>query len=564
MSQPHVRIVKKNRTPLWVGIALAAVAVFALAVILIPRPAPARTDSAAAAAAATADVAQEDRYGGTLTYLDAEVIASGSVQNGTWQGSALTHNITDRLVYANPETGELEPWIAESWDISDDGLEYVFTIRDGVSYSNGQKLDARSVQRNIEFQAFGRPDEGINPNQTYPTVESVESDDETRTVTVRLTEPFSPYIKILSNWASSLVADDTLDGTAEQQQLVTNTIGSGPFVVESETYGEEVVLVRRDGYDWAPESASHQGEAYLEKIIWIPVLEDATRLGSLRAGEGDLIRYVQPSEEEPLAEDGFQVVGLQGTGQTNTWILKQQVPVLQDERVRQAILSAIDREQIIDDLYTDNWTTAGSIVTEDTFGYRDQSDKLTFDPERANALLDEAGWTQRDAEGYRVKDGERLHIKTVIDVFDSTAAPLFQLIQWHLEQVGIELELTEVDYANVSTAYADPEVGIIRTGWPQADPWVTIRNAFDTGRSNTLALPDADPTLDELVNRQTTVSGDERAEIVGELQDYIVDHALAFPIITDTQIFALQPDVQDFGWTPEARPVFYDTWKSED
>ena len=562
MSQQQVRIITKSRRPLWagVGIGVAAVAAIGVGIALVPKAAGPDT----AAAQTTADIAEEDRFGGTLTYLDAEVIASGSVQNGTWQGSALTHNITDRLVYANPETGELEPWIAEKWDISEDGLEYVFTIKDGVTYSNGQELDAGSVQRNIEFQAFGRPDEGINPNQTYPAVESVTSDADARTVTVRLTEPFSPYIKILSNWASSLVADDTLDGTAEEQQLITNTIGSGPFVVTSETYGEEIVLESRDDYDWAPESSEHQGPAYLDRIVWIPVLEDATRLGSLRAGEGDLIRYVQPSEEKPLEKDGFQVVGLQGTGQTNTWVLKQQVPVLQDERVRKAILSAIDRRQIIDDLYTDNWTTASSIVTEDAFGFKDQSDKLAFDPEAANDLLDEAGWTERDADGYRVKDGERLHIKTVIDVFDSTAPALFQLVQWQLEQVGIELELTEVDYANVQTAYADPEVGVLRTGWPQADPWVTIRNAFDTARSNTLALPQADATLNDLLNRQTTVSGDERAEAVGELQDYVIDHALAFPIITDTQIFALQPDVQGFGWTPEARPVFYDTFTLDD
>lgn len=557
MSQPQVRIVKKNRTPVWIAVAIAVVVAVVLAVVFIPRALAGQGD---ASAASGADAPAEAEYGGTLTYLDAEVIASASIQNGTWQSSALTHNITDRLVYSNPETNELEPWIAESWDISEDGLEYVFHIRDGVTFSNGQALDAGAVQRNIEWQAFGNPDKGIVPNTTYPVVESVDSDDDEQTVTVRLTEPFSPYIKILSNWASSLIADESLALSAEEQQQAINIIGSGPFVVDSEVYGEEIVLTRREDYAWAPASSPNQGKAYLEKINWIPVLEDSTRLGSLRAGEGDVIRYVQPSEEDALSAEGFQVLGLQGAGQTNTWILKQQVPVLQDLRVRQAILSAIDREQIIDDLYTDNWTTASSFVTEDAFGYKDESAALDYDADRANDLLDEAGWTERDADGYRVKDGERLHIKTVIDVYDATAPPLFQLIAWQLKQVGIELELTEVDYANVATAYADPEVGILRTGWPQADPWITIRNAFDTEGVNTLTLPENDEVLDDLLRRQATVDGDERAEIVGDLQDYLIDNAYAFPVLTDTQIYALQPDVHGFAWTPEARPVFYNTW----
>lgn len=557
MSQPQVRIVKKSRTPVWTAVAIAGVVAVILAIIFIPRALGSQPDADAALAA---DVPEEAEYGGTLTYLDAEVIASATVQNGTWQTTALTHNITDRLVYSNPDTNELEPWIATSWDISEDGLEYVFHIRDGVTFSNGQDLDASAVQRNIEWQAYGNPEKGIVPNTTYPLVESVESDDEEHTVTVRLSEPFSPYIKILSNWASSLIADESLELSAEEQQQALNIIGSGPFVVESEVYGEEIVLARRDDYAWAPASSPNQGKAYLEKIVWIPVLEDSTRLGSLRAGEGDLIRYVQPSEEAALAEEGFQVLGLQGVGQTNTWILKQQVPVLQDVRVRQAILSAIDREQIIDDLYTDNWTTASSLVTDDAFGFKNESAKLAYDPDRASDLLDEAGWSERDADGYRVKDGERLHIKTVIDVFDATAPPLFQLIAWQLKQVGIELELTEVDYANSSAAYSDPEVGILRTGWPQADPWITIRNAFDTERVNSLTLPETDEVLNDLLNRQATVSGDARAEILGELQDYLIDNAFAFPVLTDTQIYALQPDVHGFGWTPEARPVFYNTW----
>lgn len=549
---------RRSRTYAAVGAALAVV--LAVTAFLLLRPG---TEQGPAAASAPGTGAEGS--GGTLVYLDAEIIAAGDIRNGTWQSTTLTHNITDRLIHADPETGELEPWIAEDWEISEGGLQYTFWIRDGVSFSNGQPLDAGAVQRNLQWQAWGDPENGIDPNNTFPQVESVEADEEDQTVTVVLEEPYSPFIKILSNWASSLVADETLELSAEDQQRPENVIGSGPFVVESETYGEEIILTRREGYSWSPASWENQGEAHLEEIHWIPVLEDSARLGSLRAGEGDLIRYLQPSEEDPLSAEGFEVIGVQGSGQTNTWVLRQSVEELQDERVRHAILSGIDREAIVEDLYTDRWSTASSIVTPDTLGYRDQSEKLTYDPERAQRLLDEAGWSDHDDDGIRVnEDGDRLTIRALIDVFDATAAPLFQLIQWQLAEIGVELELVEVDYSNVSTGYSDESIGIVRTGWPQADSWVRIRNDWHFEDSNAIFLQEPDEQLNELLEQHSLVQGSEREEVVGELQDHLLDNAYVFPVLTDSQIFALQPHVRGLSWTPEARPVFHSTWIAED
>lgn len=549
---------RRSRTYAAVGAALAVV--LAVTAFLLLRPG---TEQGPAAASAPGTGAEGS--GGTLVYLDAEIIAAGDIRNGTWQSTTLTHNITDRLIHADPETGELEPWIAEDWEISEGGLQYTFWIRDGVSFSNGQPLDAGAVQRNLQWQAWGDPENGIDPNNTFPQVESVEADEEDQTVTVVLEEPYSPFIKILSNWASSLVADETLELSAEDQQRPENVIGSGPFVVESETYGEEIILTRREGYSWSPASWENQGEAHLEEIHWIPVLEDSASLGSLRAGEGDLIRYLQPSEEDPLSAEGFEVIGVQGSGQTNTWVLRQSVEELQDERVRHAILSGIDREALVEDLYTDRWSTASSIVTPDTLGYRDQSEKLTYDPERAQRLLDEAGWSDHDDDGIRVnEDGDRLTIRALIDVFDATAAPLFQLIQWQLAEIGVELELVEVDYSNVSTGYSDESIGIVRTGWPQADSWVRIRNDWHFEDSNAIFLQEPDEQLNELLEQHSLVQGSEREEVVGELQDHLLDNAYVFPVLTDSQIFALQPHVRGLSWTPEARPVFHSTWIAED
>ncbi len=502
-----------------------------------------------------------DKQGGELVYLDAELSSNTQLQSsGTWQDSTYIQNITDRLIYRDPETLELQPYIAEEWTVSDDGLTYSFLIRDGVTFSNGQTLDAQSVKRNLEWQAYGDAEAGIPANNWFPKVEAVTADNASRTVTVQLAAPHAPFLNVLSFWRTSLVADETIEAPIEQQSQLTGIIGSGPFTVESEKYGEEIVLSRRDGYAWAPPALENQGEAYLDRITIIPVTEDSVRLGSLRAGEADLIRYIQPSEEKTLSEAGLEVLSVQGVGNANVWDLRQSAPFLDDVRVRQALQHGIDRDQLVSDLYTENWNKATSIITPGSLGYKDETEKLDYSPETANRLLDEAGWTGRNADGFRTKDGEELHILTYVDVFDSTSKPLFQLIQWQLKQIGVNLEIKETDYANYSTVLADPTVGSRRNGWPEADP-IRLTVNYHSGYLNAFNLQEPDPVLDSLLEDQLTATDPAvRSGIIGQIQDHIIEQAYALPILDDSQVFALQPTLHGLSFGPEARPSFYETW----
>jgi peptide/nickel transport system substrate-binding protein len=553
MSSTARRPTRTTRRAAATGLALALAAVTGLA-------------GCATAASAPLDLSatESQKQGGDLTYLDAEIPVSAQVQeSGTWQDRALQQNITDRLLHRNADTGALEPWLAESWTVSDDGLVYTFVIRDGVSYSDGSPLDVRSVERNLEWQTNGDPDKAITPNPVFPKAIDVSTDAATRTVTVRLDEPYAPFLGALTGWAAGLVSDATIDATREEQALYPDLIGSGPFVVESETYGKAIVLAKREGYDWAPPSAAHQGEAYLDSVTVTPVQEDSVRLGTLRAGQADLIRYLQPSEEAGLADAGFGIVSKQGVGLANQWFLKQTAPFLDDERVRRALLVGIDRDEIVDGLYTDNWRAASSIVSLGTTGYVDESAKLAYDPDAAEALLDEAGWTDRDDDGVRTRDGERLRIVTYLDVYDNTARSLFQAIQAQLVRIGVELDIKETDYSSYSaTAYGDPSTGALRTGWPSPDP-VGFSNTFGSA-SDITGLGDSDPEFTRLLQAHVTAVGAaDRTEALRDLQDYVIDHAYSVPIIDDSQVYAAAPRLQGFTLTDGALPTFYDAWLAE-
>jgi peptide/nickel transport system substrate-binding protein len=537
------------------SLAAAASAVLALTVA-----------AACSAADATGDTSSSDGEpvrGGDLVYLDAEIPISALIQEqGTWQDRALFWNLTDRLIYRNAETGEFEPWIAESWQVSDDGLRYDFVIRDGVTYSDGTPVDAESVARNLTRQVYGDEAKGLAKNYAFPDEAEITADAATRTVTVRLTQPWAPLLGALTGWAAGLVADSVFELTREEQSDYTNLVGSGPFTVESVEYGKAYVLTRREGYAWAPQSSPNQGEAYLDTVTITPVQEDSVRLGTLRSGQAHLLRYVQPSEEQALADDGYTVVARSGVGLANQWPLRQNVWPGDDPNVRKALQIGIDREQIIEDLYTENWSAATSVLSPGTLGYADLSEEFAYDPDRAGQLLDEAGFTERDADGYRVRDGRLLSLKTYVDVFDSTAKALFQHVQAQFKDLGVELVIDETDYSSYGqTVNADPAVNFTRTGWPHPDPAHGLWNGYSAARADSLKLQGADPQLDALLEAGLHAPGtDAETAALGETQRYLLENALTIPIINDTQVYVGAPGLQGFTLSDGGLPEYQRAW----
>ncbi|GIE99558.1 ABC transporter substrate-binding protein [Paractinoplanes rishiriensis] len=515
------------------------------------------------AAAEGGSATGEPVRGGELTYLDAEIPISALIQEqGTWQDRALFWNITDRLLHRNAETGELEPWIAESWKVSADGLRYDFVIRDGVTYSDGSPLDVASVQRNLTRQIFGDQQKALAKNFAFPAEGEITTEPASRTVTVQLKKPWAPFLGALTGWAAGLVDDSVFGLTREQQSEYRNLVGSGPFVVESVEYGKSYVLKRRPGYAWAPKSSPNQGEAYLDKITVIPVQEDSVRLGTLRSGQADLLRYVQPSEEKSLGAQGFTVVARSGVGLTNQWPLRQNVWPGDDVNVRKALQIGIDRDRIIKDLYTGNWSAATGVLSPGTLGYTDASAQLAYDKDKAGQLLDQSGFTARDAEGYRTKDGRRLKLRTYVDVYDSTAKALFQHAQAQVKELGIELEIDETDYGSYSrTVTADPLVNFTRSGWPHPDPAHGLWNNYASGRADQLKLKGADAKLEQLLDRSlhaTSVEAEQAA--LAETQKYLLDNALTIPILNDTQVYVGAKDLQGFSLSDGGLPNYQRAW----
>ncbi len=510
--------------------------------------------------------------GGTLIYLEQQAHTNlYPPAGGFYPNGGILNQITDKLTYQNPKTLEIEPWIAESWTVNADATEYTFKIRPGVTFSDGTPLDAAAVAKNYDVFGLG------NKALKHPVSEVINNYERSEvidplTVKFYFKRPSPGFLQGTSVIGSGLVAASTLSLPFEELGDATKIIGSGPFVVESETIGKELNLKAREDYVWGPAKLEHQGRAYLDGITYIITGEDSVRIGALLAGQADFIRQVQAYDESQVEAQDYQIYAPSTRGVNNSVVFRPDNPLVADVKVRQALLHATDAKEIVTTLFSANYPQATSIIASSALGYKDISAKLAFDPDKAKALLDEAGWSV-GSHGLRQKDGKDL----VLTAYESLPQPqnkeTLQLVAQQWGKVGVKLNVLAGDSGSRTVDDLDPlKTPVSPAMVGRADPDV-IKSQYYPKNRDVLrqkgGLSDkvqsfVDDKLNGLLD--SLASEPDRAKrlaIAGEIQDYVVDQAYAIPIFEEPQAYAGAPYVQGVAFEAVGRPSFYSTWLAE-
>ena len=510
--------------------------------------------------------------GGTLIYLEQQAHTNlYPPAGGFYPNGGILNQITDKLTYQNPKTLEIEPWIAESWTVNADATQYTFKIRPGVTFSDGTPLDAAAVAKN--YDVFGLGNKALK-QPVSEVINNYERSEVVDPLTVKFyfKKPSPGFLQGTSVIGSGLVAASTLALPFEELGDATKIIGSGPFVVESETIGKELNLKARDEYDWGPAKLEHQGRAYLDGIKYIITGEDSVRIGALLAGQADFIRQVQAYDERQVEAQDYQIYAPSTRGVNNSVVFRPDNPLVADIRVRQALLHATDTREIVSTLFSANYPQATSIIASSALGYKDISAKLAFDPEKAKALLDEAGWSV-GANGLRQKDGKEL----VLTAYESLPQPqnkeTLQLVAQQWGKVGVKLSVLAGDSGSKTVDDLDPlKTPVSPAMVGRADPDV-IKSQYYPKNRDVLrqkgGLSDkvqsfVDTKLNGLLDALASEPDrQKRLAIAGEVQDYVVDQAYAIPIFEEPQAYAGAPYVQGVAFEAVGRPSFYSTWLAE-
>lgn len=525
-------------------------------------------------AAPGAEASEADRVdGGELTIYHANITVLDPRQNHGIVGRALA----DSLVDADPDTGEILPWLASAWEVDEDGLTYTFTLREGITFSDGTALDAAAVKTNLDQSAQQVVDgEGWYYQGLFDDYVGAEATDELELV-VTFSRPNPSFLPTLATGQLAILAPSSFDLSYEQRDN-GEFIGSGSFVLESYTPNEGIVLARREDYAWPSGAATHEGAPSIERVTISFVDEQSVRESALQAGETDLAQNPTTQVADQLEAEGNGLIFRAQSGIPYSLVLNLTDPALQDIAVRRALSRAIDRQAIFEGVTGARQPASTSVLTPSTTGYADVSEHLVHDLDEANRLLDEAGWTA-GADGVRVKDGRRLTFELILWWEPQEVSDALQLLKEQVAGAGIEITVRE-DIGGAGGSWRDGKSQLHLNNATRAAGELALYSQYTNDNFESASLiegvdfgrPLDDFTesggLSDLVTAQITEPDEEvRAQLLAEAQEIIVRDALRIPLFdninSESGFFASAPTVHGLRSSTLSELVLHDIWKGE-
>ena len=434
--------------------------------------------------------------------------------------------------------GEIYPYLAESWDVSDDGLVYTFNLRDGVTFHNGEPFTAADYKYTIE-RAIDPETASPGAGGMFGPIASVEAPDDL-TLVINLAEPFFPFLISLATLDGYIqpLNQTAVEGSGDDYGR--NPVGVGPYRFVEWITGERIVLERNPDFDWAPGFAD-EGGPYIETLVFRILPEDSVRLAAIEAGEADYsdVRF----RNLGIVEDagGYDLLPVPVAGASPMIFMNSSRPPFDDVLVRRAVNLAINKDVMIQVHGDGNGTPQAGPLSPAVIGYAPEVEELgyPYDPAQARGLLEEAGYTL-NADGIYEKDGIPLSA-TMIASTTSTGDIVAQVAADLLGDIGMQVEIEILDQGVVIQQMLAKEYdfGVLGYGYPDADILFLVYSS-----KGAIPIVGSDPALDEILDlTRSTVDPLERQQYVTEAQIMIIEQAYIVPLYASNGYFAVNSNV---------------------
>jgi peptide/nickel transport system substrate-binding protein len=501
--------------------------------------------------------------GGTIVYAHQQEPAC--VFGGWIEQAYLSYQVLDNLVSLDKDH-TVVPWLAQSWKASDDGLTWTFTLKKGVTFTDGTALTAAAVAYNFDYWvAGGNSTAKVWLDGYYKSAEAIND----TTLQIDLLKPYPRLADNLTQGYFGIQSQHALE-TRSKQQNCEAPIGSGAFIVKKWTRGQEIILARNKNYTSPPANALHTGPARVDEVDWKFVADPTTRVAALQSGQVNAVYDVPAIQWKTLKNSGYQLEKYVTPGRPQQISFNTQVGPFTNEKVRQAFAYSLNRKVIVDTIGRGVIPYEGNGgVSQATPGYSTQAaNRYQHDPARANALLDQAGWTGRDDKGFRTKDGKTLTVVLPYgagSIINSDGAAILQGVKQQASKVGFDVSLVPVPQSEFFAGkYSTPQDHDLSVGYWTA---VTAGILYINWRPSTPADPNNsnsafynDPVLERyILDGNSEPDGDKQNADYQKAQDYIAEHALSIGVYDRLSTLAVSPNLKDV-WQENAQggPTFYD------
>jgi len=448
----------------------------------------------------------------------------------------------------------LLPHLAESWEQLDE-TTYEFKLREGVTFHSGNPLTAETVQATWDLH-IGADQAGFATDMLEPVQEVIVKDE--LTLEIRLKRPHGPFPYHLTT-PHTAISDMEKYAEGGVEALREEPSGTGPFMLDRWSKGAELVLRANPDY-WG-------GPVAVERIQFRFMPDAASRSIALQTGEVDVVESVAaPDIPRLAAEPGINVVDAYEL-RAVLWVMNTRHDVLGDPAVRRAVTRAIDYDLAMTTVLGDAGRPMHGFVPRETFGYREF--RYEHDPERAAALLEEAGWS-RNGEGFYEKDGQVLSWTHVSGQHLPQELEVAEAIQTLLREFGVDMRIEAVDrvvhtdmmfdHASQAPDGRKPDFGTtqwdhgIRTGDASValDPIFTCEGQRNFGHF-------CDPAYDKLIIEATSgLPAEDRLARFAEAQRILFEAATAIPLYQPRITTASRDVVRNLRPTPTRMIYFHE------
>jgi peptide/nickel transport system substrate-binding protein len=434
-----------------------------------------------------------------------DIHASGSM----YTRYIVSGNIFESLLRYNPDEFKLEPWLAESYDVSENGLEITFRLRNDIHFSDGHPITADDVI--FTYETIVNPDiDAANLANYYRDVDHVEKIDD-REVRFYMKNVYFKSLEFCGGMEILPTHIYKFDDPDEFNKHVSDPVGSGPYIFEKWDVSQQVVLTRNENY-WG-----HKPK--IKKIIYPFITNDTAAVQALRTGNTDYMRPL-PDQYHELSNDDeftkyFNCLSYWHPAVGYFWIgWNQDRPFFKDRRVRLAMTHLIDREKICKYLLRN---PEALVPTGNFYIFGPQSNPdikpWPYNPKKAVQLLDEAGWVDTDGDGIRDKNGVPFKFKYMIVSGLQLHEQVAKLVKDAAAKVGIEVTLEPYEGSVFFQKAHDREFDAINMAWAgglAGDPY-QIWHSSQIGNhgSNYVGFnnPEADAIIEEA---RRTLDDDKR------------------------------------------------------
>ena len=409
----------------------------------------------------------------------------------------ILNNIHALLVRNNPEATEIVPDLAESWTISEDGLTYTFTLREGLKFSDGTPLKSSDAKFSITRL---RDDEASVFGSMFSVIKDIQTPDD-RTIVFTLTEPTTPFLSFLALFAAAVLPEQQVTG--DYDNFLKTSTGAGAFRLVEWSRGDKIVLEKNEHY-W------EDGLPKLDRVEWHYIPNDNTRMLKLQAGELDAMIFVPFNRIAELQANADIDIHLDPSSRMDHILINHSHEPLNDVRVRKALNLAIDIDAVVQAVTFGHGTPANSYIPAGGMFYNPDNPRYPFDPEQAKALLAEAG----------VDD---LVLDFVVQAGDANYEQIAVLVQDQLGKIGVQVNIIKQEAGQAWETIVDGAYDLSTNYW--------TNDVIDPDQKTGFVLygddPDAlsyytrynNPKVNELIGQgRTELDTEKRRAIYAEIQ----------------------------------------------